>query len=68
MKKFVFPYKAIEELPQDVAVYILLLIARNTERKLNASAGKSYRNYDIDGRFIAEVLDAMEVEVAEDEE
>lgn len=68
MKKFVFPYKAIEELPSEVATHLLLLIARNTERKLNENAGKSYRDYDVDGRFIAEVLSAMEVEVAEDEE
>lgn len=68
MTKFVFPYKAIEELPHDVAVYILLLIAHNIERKLNESAGKTYRDYDVDGRFIAEVLAAQEVEVEEDEE
>ena len=68
MTKFVFPYKAIEELPHDVAVYILLLIARNVERKLNENAEKTYRDYDVDGRFIAEVLAAVEVEVAEDEE
>lgn len=68
MKKYVFPYKAIKELPHDVAVYILLLIAHNTERNLNENAGKTYRDYDVDGRFIAEVLAAQEVEVEEDEE
>lgn len=66
MTKFVFPYEAIKELPHDVVVYMLLLIARNVERKLNESAGKSYRDYDVDGRFIAEVLAAQEVEVEED--
>lgn len=68
MTKFVFPYKDIGELPHDVMVYILLLIAHNVERNLNESAGKTYRDYDVDGRFIAEVLAAQEVEVAEDEE
>ena len=66
MTKFVFPYEAIKELPHDVVVYMLLLIARNVERKLNESAEKSYRDYDVDGRFIAEVLAAQEVEVEED--
>lgn len=68
MKKYVFPNKAIEELSPEVAKHLLMLIARHTERKLNENAGKSYRDYDIDGRFIAEVLAAQEVEVAEDEE
>lgn len=67
MKKFVFPIKMIEELPADVKTYILLLIARNVERKLNENAEKPYTDYDIDGRFLAEILGAVEMEGAEDE-
>lgn len=68
MKKFVFPYDGIKDLSPEVAKHLLLIIARHTERKLNENAGSSYREYDINGRFIAEILSATEVEVAEDEE
>lgn len=68
MTKFVFPHKAIEELPAEVKTYLLLLISHNIERQLNENAGRSYREHDINAKLIAEVLAAVEVEDAEDEE
>ena len=68
MKMFMFPMKTIEALPAEVKTYILLQIARNAERKLNENAEKPYADYDIDGRFLAEILGAVEMEGAEDEE
>ena len=68
MNKFVFPMKAIEALPAEVKTYILLLIARNAERKLNENAEKQYAKYDVDAKYIAKVLGAMESNTEDDGE
>lgn len=68
MKKFEFPMKEIEALPAEVKTYILLLIVRHVEDELNANAEKSYAKYDINAKYIAKVLGAVESNTEDDDE